>query len=189
MPTIQEISDEFTVSLAKLRRMERRGILVYEPDEGEDSEIEAIRKSWRRNRVLNAMQLVRLIESPDLLRSLPPAVAKGAQGQIEALGDVVPAPLEISAAISGVASEDPACVLDVLQWAKETLPAHDVSHHYLAVRLLLGAKEFFRESEYRRMRRVMLVLRRQDDFAGWWHTEAIGKRNVTYYHQPKGFDL
>lgn len=187
MPTIHEISREFGVSLKKLRKMERRGILNCD---AENPATAAILYTFRTGNRLTVSQALALLEAPALIETLGNKADK-ARRQLAELGNVQPAPADVAAELPGAAAGDLDSVRRVLEWCKGAIPpAGEVSHHYLAVRLLMAVPANLRQYEEKRLPRVLLNVRRQDDFAGWWRVAPKGSRGITLYARPgAGFDL
>lgn len=187
MPTVHDISREFGISLKKLRRMERRGILNCD---AEDPVTASVLYTFRTGNRLTVSQALALLERPALLETLGNKADK-ARRQLSELGNVKPAPADVAANLAGAAAGDPDSVQSVLGWCKETIPpVGEVPHHYLAVRLLMAVPMNLRQYEEKRLPRVLLQCRRSEEFAGWWRTAAVRSRRVTLYSRPGGgFDL
>ena len=135
--------------------------------------------------------LVALIEDPSLLDDLG-CHADKARKQLALLGDPVEAaPIEAHAHVTFASQGEEDSVLQIIKWCKAVIPSERaVTHHYLAVRLLLGIPKCIRHFDERRMQQAMLNCRKHPQFEGWWRVEKTGSRNVTYYQKPKfSFDL
>lgn len=186
MPTLYEISEEMRISVKKLRQMHKKGYLRC--DGSVDPIADDIRTFLNSGLHLTVKQLVALIDTPSLLLEIGPKQDK-AQGYVESLGDIDPAPDDVWPEIAGAAAGDKESVQKLVQWAYEAIPAEGkVSYHYLAVRLLLAVPEDLRKYEFPRLNKAFLNMRKSPEFEGYWFTERQGKRNVTWYHQPS-FDL
>jgi hypothetical protein len=190
--TLSEISRRYDIRFKKLRRMERDGVLNCDPDElPGDPTLSKMLRYVRSRGGFTAPQLVSLIEEPSLLDSLG-CHADKARKQLAKLGDPIePAPMEVSFAVTFAAMGEMDSVLPIVRWCKTVIPSDGaVTHHYLAVRLLLGTPKNIRHFDEPRMQRTMLNCRQHPEFSEWWHVEKQGSRNVTLYHRPKiDFDL
>jgi hypothetical protein len=191
MPTIHEISRAMNISLKKLRSMEKRGWLLC--DAKAHPMVESMLSTMRSGNPLTVAQCVALIEDPKLFDLLEGKAAKARQ-QVEALGNPKPAAIDwidLSAATLNDENSE-AATLRLIAWIKAVLPVSGrVSHHWIAVRLLLAVPEDMRRFEIPRLGKIMLTIRKHPEFAGWFTIAKQGSRNVTWYHRPKakGFDL
>ena len=186
MLTIYEMSEKYNVSIRKLRRMQKDGCL--RSDSSGDPLADEMRSQLQTGRPLSVRHLVALHDKPALVGEIGP-YQDSAKAQINALGRIVPAPEDIWPDLSAAASHDPEAIARLIAWAKETIPDRPVHHHYLAIRLVLATPEPLRKHEYPRLNRVFLNMRKSPGFAGWFTIEQKGKRRVTWYHKPEGFDL
>jgi hypothetical protein len=185
---IHEISDKFGVSVGKLRKMNKAGVLIC--DESADPLLDECRYYLRRGQPLTVKHLLALIETPGKLDG----IGKGreqAAAQIAALGVLEPAPANVSAELSGAIMNEPDSVQTIMRWMMAAIPAHkEVTHYYLGVRLLLGLPEAQRAFEIPRLGRTIMNIRKRPEFAGWFRVVKQGSRNVTLYHRPtKALDL
>jgi len=180
---IFEFCERFHISLAKARKMNKAGVLRL--DENTSEAITEIRHALSRGQPLTAAQLVELVESPSAVLDLG-RYADKAQEQLDALGDAraQAAPKLVAAYVTDAAKGDPEAVGVLLDWIKRILPAHPVSHSFIAVRLLLGLAPNIRQFDVPRIPRALLNCRRHDAFAGWWRVENRKSRNVTIYQRP-----
>lgn len=192
MLTLSEISKRFDVQIKKLRRMDRAGVLNCEAELlPEESTAQKMIRYFGSRREFTAAHLVSLIDEPGLVDCLGRHADK-AYKQLARLGTPVePASVTVSAEIWGAAVGEEYSVARIVEWCKTVIPVdRTVTHHYLAVRLLLGVPKTIRHFDERRLSRVMLNCRKQEGFAGWWHVEEIKGRTVTVYHHPeRPFDL
>lgn len=187
MTTIHEMSREVGISLKKLRKMERKGWLNVSAD---DPVTDSILYAFRTGNRLTVSQAIALIEAPGLIDTLGSKADKARQ-QLAELGNVQPAPAIVAAELVGAAAGDASSIRAVMEWCKEAIPPQgEVTHHYLAVRLLMAVPANLRQFEEKRLPRVMLQIRRQEEFAGWWRIAPKGSRGITLYSRPSGaFDL
>lgn len=185
---IHEISDKSGIAVRSLRKLETMGVLRCDPpNEILDSMIYML----GRGQQLTVMQLVTLVEKPEMLLDLGKHAAR-ASAQLDALGEVEPAPRHIVAEIDDAASGKEAAAMVLAIWLQQIIPENDtVGHHYLAVRLLLGAPENMRKYIYARIPKALLNVRALDRFAGWSSSVSRGGKGskMTRYHRPKSFDL
>jgi len=188
MTSLYEISEKYRVSVRKLRKMHKDGVLRC--DGSGDPIADDIRGYLERGQQLTVKQLVALIERPGLLLEIGPRM-DAAKAQVNALDGPEPASGDLWPELAGAAANEPDALLKLIAWAQATIPGdRPVNHHWLAVRLLLAVPENLRKYEFPRLNRVFLHMRQRPEFEGWWSVESQGKRRVTWYHQPKkGFDL
>lgn len=179
-----EFCDTFKVSLAKARRMEKAGVLRL--DSPENAASDAIRHWLAQGQRLTVSQLCDLIESPAILLDLG-RYAEAATQELAALGKAQEeaAPHEVVICIADAARGDREAVQTVMQWLFSVIPAREVTHAYLAVRLVLGAAPSVRKFEIGRAAKVFLNCRRQPEFAGWFTIKSHGSRTFSIYHKPK----
>jgi hypothetical protein len=186
---IHEMSDKYGITVGKLRKLHAGGHLLL--DDTDEPLMTEIRYYLRRGAPLAVKHLMTLLDDPARLD----AIGKGrdkAQEQLDALGKpITPAPLNIALELSGAAMNEPASVETVMRWAMDAIPPYrEVSHPFLAVRLLLGLPENQRKYELPRIHRTMLNVRKRAEFRGWWRIEKTASRNVTIYSRPaKSLDL
>lgn len=180
---IFEFCERYHISFKKARRMERDGALALDGSMPENLEIMC--RTLKNGDDLTAAQLVELVESPSAVLDLGRYAAR-AQDELDALGDArgQAAPKLVAAYVTDAAKGDPEAVGVLLDWLKRILPAHPVSHSFIAVRLLLGLAPNIRQFDVPRIPRALLNCRRHDAFAGWWRVETKKSRNVTIYQRP-----
>lgn len=140
MADIYEINLKTGISIKKLKSMDRLGFL--KATKQENPEVARMEWTLRKGNPLSAPNLVRLIESPDLIFDLGEYISV-AEEQIEALGDAKgEAAKPAIAAVIDFASKNWCEEVEALeQWLKRVIPSdRDVPYHYLAVRALLGVR-------------------------------------------------
>lgn len=182
---IYQISDKFNVSAAKLRKLDKAGLLRTNP---ENSIATEIRYYLGKGKQLTVKQLVALLDNPALLFDLGNR-AHQAEMQLRSLGRCQDekAPLEIVAEIDQAARGDLNVVAKILPWLKEIIPATGtVGHHYIAVRLVLGSLPGLREYNAARISPALLNCRRHPNFSGWWNVSNGASR---YFQPCGGYDL
>lgn len=185
---IFEYAEKYEISLKKARRQMKDGVLRL--DETIDPKAVEIYDWLSRGQNLTAAHLCTLIDSPGILLDLG-RYAPRAELQIDTLGNVKAeiAPKEVAIYITDAAHGDAEAAKILVEWIKQILPAKPVSHHYIAVRLLLGLAPNVRQYDVPRMPRALLNCRKLEDFAAWWTVESHGTRNVTIYQRPTKKEL
>jgi hypothetical protein len=189
MMNIYELANKFDISIRKVRKMQKAGVLLI--DDTEHPIADQMRLALSCGQPLSTVHLLALIKNPKLAWQLG-SYEKRARTQAAALGDVKAgaAPLQIAAEICLAAQNDEDGISTLIAWMRETIPARPVGHHYIAVRLALGLPEQCRAEDVRRIPRALQNCRQRSSFAGWWRTEQVGTRNRIFYRQPeKPFDL
>lgn len=183
MGSVHEFCSEFHISLAKARRMEKRGWLRVDANA---TPVDEIRMALKRGQKLTVAQLVELIENPAGILELG-KYADRAEAQLAALKDprTQVAPKEVAANVLEAFQNQPAGVEIVARWLASIIPEHPVGHAYLAVRLLLGVPENIRKFDVPHMQRALMNCRAHPSMAGLWRTERELSRNVTVYQKLK----
>jgi hypothetical protein len=184
-----EFAKEFRISIRKARLMQKMGVLRLENDESEHGA--KIRQNLSRGQPLTVPQFLRMIEDPTILRELWRYRDK-AESQLVALGDVhgEAAPREVAAYVSDAARGDKESINVLIDWMKTVIPSRPVTHHWLAVRLLMGIPASIREFDEPRIGRALLNCRKTLDFKGWWRICKSRSRTYTLYQRPElPFDL
>jgi hypothetical protein len=184
--TLLEFCDEFRISHAKARRMQKRGVLLLN-DVG-DFDLVKMRQTFRQSNDLRADILCKLLESPSLVLQLGRHSGK-AQDALDDLGDAIAgqAPLDVSMSLMDAANGDEAAIAGLCDWIKSALPedGSPVGYHWLAVRLMLPLPANIRQHENERIRRALLRCRKSGGLEGWFTYERKSGRNVTRYARPK----
>lgn len=182
---IFEFCERFHISHAKAKKMNKAGVLRL--DENTREETAEIRHILSRGQPLTAAHLCELVDNPGSLLDLG-RYASRADEQLRELRDVrgkiEPAPKLVAAYVTDAAKNEPEAVEALLGWLREIIPARDVGHRFLAVRLLLGLAPNIREYDVPRIPRALLNCRLHPDFAGWFRVEQRKSRNVTVYKRP-----
>jgi hypothetical protein len=187
--TLLEFADRFKISLTKARKMHKENLLRV--DESVNLAVVEMQHTLRTGHDLSAVQLCHLLEHPGDLMDLGRYAGK-ARDQIDALGDVTPAPLDIVARISPAARNDVESVDAMLSWLAGVLPGPNdppASHAFIAVRLLLGSPENIRKYDAPRIPQVMRYCRKRPEFAGWHRIEKTPSKNMTLYRRPANLPL
>lgn len=186
MGSLHEFAAEYHISLAKAKRMEKRGWLRIDSNA---TPIDEIRLALKKGARLTVAQLVELIDNPGGLLELG-AYARQAETQMALLGDpkAQAAPDDITAHILDAYRNESEGVETLAYWVRSILPASPVGHAYVATRLLLGVPENIRKYDIPRMQRVLMNCRAHPALAGCWKTVKQASRNVTFY-QKQTLDL
>lgn len=176
---IHEIALEFGVSLYKLRRMERAGVLVTTPTNEATGKIRAL---LSKNQRLSALDLVGLLLEPAILDQLPPKYRTKAKAQLAALGDVPGGSMGPGAAtwVVGAAILDPAALNEFVTQLKERIPPGGCDHSFLACRILWGVPGKRLKEINRYLRVALMNAKRHPGFAGWFEVRD-GK---TFFKNP-----
>jgi hypothetical protein len=186
---IYEFCEKFRISLRKARKMDKAGVLRL--DSGESEHGAEIRQQLRKGQPLTVAHFLYIIEEPTILSELCPYDEK-AKNQLAALGDVndEAAPREVAAYITDAARGDDEAIGILVGWLKGKIPAEAVTHHWVAIRLLMGLAANIRGYDVPRIQRALLNCRKSPDFTGWWRVETIRSRQVTFYQRSEiAFDL
>lgn len=178
---IFEISDKSGISVKRLRVLDKLGVLRHDAS---TTILDEMRSTFREGNKLNVAHLVHLIENRAGLLELGKYADK-ARAHLDELGDVTSqvAPREVAAQILEAFEKQPDAVATMVEWCKSIIPARDVGHAYIGVRLLLGVPEASRKFEAPRLQRVMMNCRDHPAFAGWWRKEKAVSRNRTIYRK------
>lgn len=177
---IYEVSRRVGISLSKLRSLEKLKILKLYPEE---ELAPALRFHLGRNAHLSVAQLLALLDAPATLDDLG-RYAVRARAQLTSLGDVKAgaAPRDVTAYSIDAGKGDVAAAEILAAWLRSVLPGFAVTHHWVAVRLLIGLPESLREQNAKMLTLALLHVRKLPSFAGWWHSEEFGMRNTIKYH-------
>ena len=185
---IYEFCEKYRITMRKAKRLEKDGWLTF--GEVDDLGVMEIRHRLRSGNLLSVSHLMQLADNPAWVPMLG-AYAGKAREQLAALGDWrnEPAPIEAAAAIAEASKGNPEAVHVVCDWLRQVIPAHPVTHSYVAIRLLFGVPESIRHFEAPRIAMVFTNCRRSESLAGWWRVEPQGSRKVTLYQRPVAHDL
>jgi hypothetical protein len=197
---IYDINQKFDISLRKLRRMEKAGVLRTGKSQV-PHHWQMVRSDIRKGK-MSARSVALAYRYPDELarifemnRSQRHIIEQHIQQAN--LPSVVPSPVESTPAIStiicGAVTHDAYWMERFIGLLKLHVPAKSVEHLYIAVRILLmcqSANEIVGASAY--LTRAMLKARDCPTLDGWWHREATGEQKGYHivYHKPAiDFDL
>lgn len=197
---IYDMKLEFHISLKKLRRMEKAGVLrvgkskmpkhwqmvrsdIKKGKMSARSIALAYRYPRELDKVMEMSSRQREVVRNHFLKADLPAVAPRAYD-----GDLMVG--VITAGASG--NEEPYLNKFICQM-HEIIPERPVDHNYVAVRILLAAPnevDICNTSYF--LRRALLNAKDSPTMKGWWHREPTGSRKGyrTIYHRPSfDFDL
>lgn len=177
---IHEAAKRSGASLTILRKLEKLKLIAFD-DENEMAH--ALRFHLARNQQLTTVQILTLIEQPDLLGELGTYQTR-ARLQLAVIGDVkaTQAPGNVTAEIREAGKGDDDAALVLARWLMATLPVEPVSHQWVAARLLFPLSEFMRAQTAPMVSLAMLNVRRLPEFAGNWKREKIdGKPQSRYF--------
>lgn len=191
MANIYEIYNKSDVSLRTLKKLDRLGFL--KSDEIENPEIAKMICALQKGNRLSVAHRVMLIDEPPLLFKLG-KYARHAKEQLDELGDAKgeAAKPAISFVIDQASRDQLNEVAALGKWMKRIIPAdQEVSHHYVAVRALLGVSPDSRNHIAGQINRAFLNVRNSPDFVGWFTLKPTRHgNNVSFYHRPRlAFDL
>lgn len=186
---IYEIAEKSGVSLRSVRKLEKLGVLKVG---AVDPMIDKIVYMLGKSQQLPVDALAALVEAPDMMQELG-RYSGEAEFQVSSLGKVErdKAPGDVAAEIDSAAKGDDAAIAKIADWLKTVIPTDcAVGHHFVAVRLLLGAPLSVRKHSYSRLARALLNVRRHPGFAGWSSYTQEGRHKLSQYHRPaENFDL
>ncbi len=197
---IHDINLEFGISLRKLRRMEKAGVLRVGKSKL-PRHWQAVRNDIQKGK-LSSRSIALAYRYPNMVESITD-LSRRQRTMIKehilaaALPIVVPSPVEsvpsITGIICGAATEGEKYLERFIQILKTQIPEQEVGYHYVAVRILLMCKnEYGLDGAYEYLRRALLKAKDSAEMAGWWHREKTGEgsEHRTIYHRPKiAFDL
>lgn len=180
---IYDISTKFKISVGALRRLEKGGLLEFEKPSGS---VAKMRFLLIRNQQLPVESLLELLDEPGTLFDLYKYEERG-RAQIRALGDVrgSVAPIEALAAISDAAGGDAHAAQAIADWLIRVLPREPVSHHWVAVRLLLPLDPVQREAMFGKISFALMHMRKLESFAGYWVSveNKAGRKEIKYFQK------
>lgn len=182
MRSIFRLCNEFNISLTKARQMDKDGLLNLDQSEEPEQEI----FYWlSHGSHLTVRHMVMLIEKPSLLHELGSQERK-ARDQLEEVGSAKEesAPPHVVACIAE-RTLIPEAVALLVDWIRSVLPAHPVSHYWIATRLVFGLPKEIREDRSAYVRFALKQCRNHPDMAGWSRPENRYSRVATLYQRPE----
>jgi hypothetical protein len=185
--TLLEFCDEFRISHAKAKRMQKRGVLLLADNTSLD--LLRIREAFKHGNSLGTVELCSILERSSLLTELG-RYAGRALDQLDDLGDALSeqAPLDVSMSLMDAANGDEEAIRGLCDWIKSALPedGSPVGYSWLAVRLMLPLPANIRHHENERIRRALLRCRKSGALDGWWkYQDQRSSRKVMIYARPK----
>lgn len=197
---IHDINLEFGISLKKLRRMEKAGVLRVGKSQ--------LAKHWQmvrsdiRKGKLSARSIALAYQFPKFVPSITDLSKRqrAVIGEHFAAADLphnIPAHDEsissMGGLICGAATEGGHYLNRFIRLVQSIIPAKEVGYDYVAVRILLMAKnEYDIAGAHYWLRRALSKAKDRPEMAGWWRSENTGKRDErrTIYRRPETvFDL
>lgn len=184
---IHDLAARTGISLKILRKLEKINVLKLDPENALAAEL---RFSLSRQSQLSVMDLLTLLENPDIFGDLR-QYDERAREQVARLGDVTSgaAPKHVTAEIPNAAKGDRRAALVIADWLKGILPAGPVGYHWVAARLLFPLNPFLRKENSKHVIRALLIVRAQPEFAGWWHVRKIHKVDRAEYFRAANVSL
>lgn len=191
---IYECRDCYRISLKKLRRMRRDGVLRIEREKTPEYWLRAISDIQKGK--LSARSIALAFRFPDKLEKvhyLTHAKRKFLADNFKSLGlpgDELDIELRFVAPL-GAVEKHPFLMQQFIEAVQRLIPSHDVNYYYLAVRILLTCDTDFQiDLMSQNLTRAFSSIRDEPAMEGWWHPEpgAYGK-NHAVYHRPRRFDL
>lgn len=180
---IHDTATKFKISVSALRRLEKGGLLTFEKP---SDSVAKMRFLLIRRQQLPVDSLLELLDDPGTLFDLYKYEERG-RAQITALGDVRSsmAPIEVLAAISDAAGGDAVAAQVIASWLMRILPATDVSHHWVAVRLLLPLDPVQRGALASKVSFALMHMRKLESFAGYWASveNKSGRKEIKYFQK------
>ncbi len=197
---IYDIHLEFSISLKKLRRMEKAGVMRVGKSQ--------LAKHWQMVRSdikkgkLSARSIALIYRFPKVVESIIDLSHRQRAMIAEHLAAAdlpnnVPAPDEsissIAGLVCGAATEGGHYLDRFILMAQALIPDREVGHRYVAVRIFLMCKnEYDIDGAYKYLHRALMKAKDRPEMAGWWRSEKAGEKleRRTIYHRPKAaFDL
>lgn len=186
MRSIFRLCNEFNISLTKAREMDKDGLLNLDQSEEPEQEI----FYWlSHGSHLTVRHVVMLIEKPALLYELGSQERK-AREQLDEVGSAKEeaAPPHVVACIAARALTPEAIAL-LVDWMRSVLPAHPVSHYWVAARMVFGLPEEARKNASGYVRFALMQCRKHAGFSGWSRPVKHMRTQTVYQRPALTFDL
>lgn len=181
---IHELSARTNISLSALKKLDRLKVLKVDP---EHSLASSLRFHLARNQHLSVAQIIAIKQDSSVLDELG-KYRDRALNQITVLGDVAPAPREVTALIYDAGKGDTDACEAIAAWLRSILPREPVTYHWVAVRLLWGLPDTLKVQYSKRLNIVLANVRKLDSFAGWYRIiSASAVKNTVVYHKALAF--
>jgi hypothetical protein len=189
---IFEIAEKFNLSIAKVKRMEKAGLLVATGNEGHPL-APTMRQTLINRRPLSAEQLLVLVQEPTVIAELRQRQGD-ARAQIAALGDFKADKPEPSffPVIVDAAGFDDAAQRKLIAWLQGILPGEPVAHAWIAVRVAQGVRAGSgRDELLNTLTKALANCRKHEAFKGWYGSTSLAGKSRAFYFNPnkKEFDL
>lgn len=191
---IHECHDRYGITLKKLRRMQRDGILKIEKDKTPEY--------WRRvisdiaKGKMSARSIALAFRFPEKLDRIS-SLTRTQRLIIESHFKSVELPdfdraLRVRSTITvGMVEKHPMLSAEFIGTVQRIIPSRYVSYYYVAVRLYLACEtDFHIDLMSKYMTRAFSSARDEPAMQGWWHREPgpYEKKHVIY-HRPRHYDL
>ncbi len=197
---IYDINQQFDITLRKLRRMEKAGVLRTGKSQI-PHHWQMVRSDIRKGK-LSARSIVLAYRYPSELEKIM-EISSGHRRVIQEhvlkaeMPDRFPPPIEsgpgISTIVLGAATDGGVWMSRFMPILKQHIPGRPVEYLYVAVRILLMCKnEWDIAGAAKYLCRALLKARDDPEMEGWWHREKTTVPNSyrTIYHRPDtAFDL
>lgn len=178
---IHDTSTKYKIPVSALRRLEKGGLLKFEKP---SDSVAKMRFLLIRNQQLPVESLLELLDDPGTIFDLHKYQERG-RAQITALGDVrgEAAPIGVYASIADAAGGDVLAAQTLADWLTGILPSEPVSHHWVAVRLLLPFDEMQRGEMLGKVSFALMHMRKLDSFADYWESvqNKSGRKEIKYF--------
>jgi hypothetical protein len=177
---IHELSRRSGLSLTKLRKLERLGVLNVD---AEHDAAERLRWQIGRNPKLTLSHALELYDDPTIFDSLANYEAR-VREQFAKLGKVEPAPKLVAFQVVDASAGKVDAARAIAAWLRSVLPVEPVPYLWIALRLTCGLSGEIRKGAVNRANTALAHVRRLDEFAGYWHEEREAGKISIRYHKP-----
>lgn len=183
---IFEIAEKFHLSVTKVKRMEKAGVLIATGPDGHPM-APAMRLNLSNKQPLSVDQLCVLIQHPGVIAELR-GRQSDARDQIAALGDYAadkPAAQLVTDFVDA-GTGDAKAIARMIDWLKQILPDRGaVNHQWVAVRAVQHiTNHLARQDLIYRFSMALKNCRKHPDFQDWYHVETIAWQKRTIYFRP-----
>lgn len=192
---IYECRDRFGITLRKLRKMEKAGVLKIEKDKTPEYWRKVISDIQKGK--MSARSIALALKFPEKLARLR-NLTRVNRGTIQSHFSNLGLP-DDNLGYFDIRSPDPCGTVEkipayrdrFIEALQKIVPDYDVPYEYIAVRMLLTCEFDFHisgMSDY--MTRAFSAVRDEPSMIGWWHKEPgkYGKNHIIY-HRPRSYDL
>lgn len=180
---IYELSKKSRVPLKSLRKLDELRALKID---AENDKMSKLVFHMAKNQRYTLPMLLWFLDDPGLLEDIgieSRRYQQRATVQLGELGDIAAtsAPKHVTAEIREAGKGDDDAALVIANWLRLILPVEPVGHQWVAARLLAPLDEFLREQSAPMISLALLNVRRLPEFAGFWESEKIAKKNQIRY--------